>query len=130
MDCLFCKIVAGEIPSAKVSESEHCLAFRDIGPKAPTHVLVIPKKHYPSMNELDDPALAGALFEMARSVAAQEGVAAAGYRVVVNTGTDGAQTVHHLHLHVLGGRKMKWPPGSGAAHDAWCRCWRTPAWLR
>lgn len=111
MDCLFCKIVAGEIPSAKVAENAHCLAFRDIGPKAPTHVLVIPKQHYTSLNELDDPALAGALFEMARSVAAQEGVAAGGYRVVVNTGTDGGQTVHHLHLHVMGGRQMTWPPG-------------------
>jgi histidine triad (HIT) family protein len=109
--CLFCKIVAGEIPAAKVAESEHCLAFRDIGPKAPTHVLVIPKTHVESLNDLTDQALAGELFAMARDVAASEGVAAGGYRVVVNTNKDGGQMVLHLHLHVLGGRQMTWPPG-------------------
>lgn len=109
--CLFCKIVAGEIPAAKVAESANCFAFRDIGPKAPTHVLVIPKQHYESLNQLDDPALAGELFTMARDVAAAEGIADAGYRVVVNTNAAGGQTVFHLHLHVMGGRAMKWPPG-------------------
>jgi len=109
--CLFCKIVAGEIPTTKVAESPNCLAFRDIGPKAPTHVLVIPKKHYTSLNDLDDPALAGELLTMARDIATSEGRADAGYRIVVNTNADGGQTVFHLHVHVLGGRAMKWPPG-------------------
>ena len=109
--CLFCRIVAGEIPAAKVAESERCLAFRDISPQAPTHVLVIPKVHVESLNELTDATLAGELFAMARDVAAAEGVAAGGYRVAVNTNADGGQMVFHLHLHVLGGRKMKWPPG-------------------
>ncbi|MCX5755807.1 MAG: histidine triad nucleotide-binding protein [Gemmatimonadetes bacterium] len=109
--CLFCKIVAGEIPTTKVLESPNCLAFRDIGPKAPTHVLVIPKKHYTSLNDLDDPALAGELLTMARDIAKSEGRADAGYRIVVNTNADGGQTVFHLHVHVLGGRAMKWPPG-------------------
>ena len=109
--CLFCKIVAGEIPSANVAESANCLAFRDVGPKAPTHVLVIPKKHYASLNDLDDPALASELFLMARDIAKSEGIADAGYRIVVNTNAAGGQTVFHLHLHVMGGRTMKWPPG-------------------
>lgn len=109
--CLFCKIVAGEIPSAKVAESATCLAFRDIGPQAPTHLLVIPKVHIDSLDELSDQVLAGELFAMARSVARQEGIADAGYRVVVNTNKNGGQMVNHLHLHVLGGRQMTWPPG-------------------
>lgn len=109
--CLFCKIVVGEIPSTKVAESANCLAFRDVGPKAPTHVLVIPKKHYESLNQLDDATLAGELFTMARDIAKSEGIADAGYRVVVNTNAAGGQTVFHLHLHVMGGRAMKWPPG-------------------
>jgi len=109
--CLFCRIVAGEIPAAKVAESERCLAFRDIGPQAPTHVLVIPKVHVASLNELTDATLAGELLAMARDVAVAEGVSVGGYRVAVNTNADGGQMVFHLHLHVLGGRKMKWPPG-------------------
>lgn len=109
--CLFCRIVAGEIPAAKVAESDECLAFRDINPQAPTHVLVIPKVHVDSLHHLPDPASAGALMAMARDVAESEGLASGGYRVVVNTGVDGGQTVGHLHLHVLGGRAMHWPPG-------------------
>lgn len=109
--CLFCKIVAGEIPAAKVAESANCIAFRDIGPKAPTHVLVIPKLHYESLNALNDPALAGELLTMARDIAKTEGIAEAGYRIVVNTNANGGQTVFHLHVHVMGGRAMKWPPG-------------------
>jgi histidine triad (HIT) family protein len=111
MSCLFCKIVAGEIPSAKLAESDRCLAFRDIGPQAPTHVLVIPKKHYDSVNELDDPAVMGELAAMAKDVAKAEGVAGNGFRLVVNTGKDGGQTVGHLHMHLLAGRSMTWPPG-------------------
>lgn len=109
--CIFCRIASGEIPSARVMESEHCLAFRDLSPQAPTHVLVIPRRHVGSLNELDDPALASALFAMARDVARAEGIAESGYRVVANTNGDGGQTVFHLHLHVLGGRAMRWPPG-------------------
>jgi histidine triad (HIT) family protein len=109
--CIFCRIAAGEIPAAKVAENDHCIAFRDLGPKAPTHVLVIPRRHIESLNQLDDPALGGALFAMARDVARAEGLDARGYRVVVNTNAEGGQTVFHLHLHVLGGRQMGWPPG-------------------
>lgn len=111
MSCLFCRIVAGEIPATKVAENDECLAFRDIGPQAPTHVLVIPKKHYASLNELDDVALGGRLVAFATDVARAEGRAESGYRVVINTNDAGGQTVHHLHLHVLGGRRMAWPPG-------------------
>lgn len=109
--CLFCRIVAGEIPATKVAESTDCLAFRDIGPQAPTHVLVIPKRHVESLNQFDDPAMAGALFAMARDVAKAEGIAESGFRVTINTNRDGGQTVFHLHLHVMGGRQMAWPPG-------------------
>ena len=93
------------------AESADCLAFRDIGPQAPTHVLVIPKRHVESLNQFDDPAMAGALFAMARDVAKAEGIAESGYRVTINTNRDGGQTVFHLHLHVMGGRQMAWPPG-------------------
>lgn len=109
--CIFCRIAAGEIPATRVMESEHCVAFRDLSPQAPTHVLVIPRRHVESLNQLDDPALAAALFAMARDVARAEGIDESGYRVVVNTNANGGQTVYHLHLHVLGGRAMRWPPG-------------------
>jgi histidine triad (HIT) family protein len=111
-DCLFCKIVRGEIPSAKVAEDADCLAFRDIGPKAPVHVLVIPKVHYDSLDAIPDAAkVGGAMMAMAQRVAREEGIAATGYRTVMNTGGDGGQTVGHVHLHVLGGRRLSWPPG-------------------
>jgi len=110
-DCLFCRIVGGEIASAIVAQDDHCIAFRDINPQAPTHILVIPVQHVASVNELDDPAIAGRLFAMAREVAEAEGIAESGFRLVVNTGDDGGQTVHHLHLHLLGGRSLSWPPG-------------------
>jgi histidine triad (HIT) family protein len=111
MSCLFCRIVAGEIPSTKVAESDRCLAFRDIGPQAPTHVLVIPRQHYDSVNDLGDSALMGEIMAMAKQVAVAEGAASNGYRLVVNTGKDGGQSVGHLHMHVLAGRQMAWPPG-------------------
>ena len=110
-DCLFCRIVKGEIPSAKVAESETCLAFRDIAPKAPVHVLVIPKVHFDSLNEVPDGRVVGEMALLVREVVRSEGLAAKGYRCVINTGVDGGQTVGHLHLHVLGGRGLKWPPG-------------------
>lgn len=109
--CLFCRIASGEIPANKVAESARCLAFRDIAPQAPTHVLVIPKVHVDSLNECDDPSLAAELLAMARDVARADGLSEGGYRVVINTNADGGQTVFHLHLHVLGGRQMHWPPG-------------------
>ena len=110
-ECLFCRIVRGEIPAAKVAETEECLAFRDIAPQAPVHVLVIPKAHVGSLNDVTDGAVVGAMALLAQQVARSEGLAAKGYRCVVNTGADGGQTVGHLHLHLLGGRAHRWPPG-------------------
>ena len=104
-DCLFCKIAAGSLPATLVREDEHTLAFRDIAPQAPTHVLVIPRVHVASLWELDDPALAGACLHAAAEVAREEGLAA-GWRLIANTRDDGGQEVPHLHLHVLGGRRL------------------------
>ena len=112
-ECLFCAIVAGDIPSTQVLETDQILAFRDINPQAPTHVLIIPKAHYPDVAALAaaDAALLGEVINAARRVAADEGVAEAGYRVVFNTGVQAGQTVPHVHGHVLGGRALTWPPG-------------------
>ena len=112
-DCLFCKIVAGDIPATKVLETDGSLAFRDLNPQAPTHVLVIPKEHITHAGELTSShgAHLGDLFETAARVAEQEGVAEGGYRLVFNVGEDSGNSVPHLHLHVLGGRKLTWPPG-------------------
>ena len=112
-DCLFCKIVAGEIPSTVVHETDATLAFRDINPKAPTHVVVIPKAHHTDAAALAeaDPALAGAVLAAAGAVARSEGVDESGYRLVFNTGPGAGQTVFHVHCHVLGGRPISWPPG-------------------
>ncbi|HEX9704845.1 MAG TPA: histidine triad nucleotide-binding protein [Gemmatimonadales bacterium] len=110
-DCLFCKIAAGQIPAQVVRKNERMLAFKDINPQAPTHVLVIPTQHIASLNDTADAGLAGELLQFARLVAQEQGIAERGYRVVVNTNPDGGQTVAHLHLHVLGGRAMRWPPG-------------------
>jgi histidine triad (HIT) family protein len=111
MDCLFCRIVSKEIPATIVAEDDHCLAFRDINPQAPTHILVIPKEHVPSLNQMTDPALAGRVLAFARDLAVREGIAERGYRVVINTNAEAGQTVFHLHAHVLGGRAQGWPPG-------------------
>ena len=112
-ECLFCAIVAGDIPSTQVLETDQILAFRDIDPQAPTHVLIIPKAHYPDVAALAaaDAALLGEVIDAAQQVAAAEGVAEAGYRVVFNTGAEAGQTVPHVHAHVLGGRSLGWPPG-------------------
>jgi histidine triad (HIT) family protein len=112
-DCLFCKIVAGDIQPDVVYENEQVLAFRDIRPQAKVHVLVIPKRHIPTLDDFpaDEPALAGALFSAVQEVARREGLAAGGYRTVINCRGDGGQEVYHLHLHVLGGRRLTWPPG-------------------
>ena len=109
--CLFCRIVRREIPAKLVHEDAHTLAFRDIDPKAPTHVLVIPKEHVASLNDATDPALVGRLLIAAKEIAAAEGIADDGYRAVVNCGAGAGQTVFHLHLHLLGGRSLSWPPG-------------------
>jgi len=112
-DCLFCVIVAGEIPATKVLETDRILAFRDINPQAPTHVLVIPKTHYPDVAALAaaDAALLGEVIDAVQQVAVADGVAETGYRVVFNTGADAGQTVPHVHGHLLGGRVLTWPPG-------------------
>jgi|SRR5688572_659249 histidine triad (HIT) family protein len=110
-DCLFCKIASGAIPATVTKRADGMLAFRDINPQAPVHVLVIPTAHLASLNDARDEALLGRLLGFAREVAAAEGLAADGYRVVVNTNANGGQTVLHLHLHVLGGRALRWPPG-------------------
>jgi histidine triad (HIT) family protein len=112
MPCLFCKIMAGEIPSKKVFEDDRAYAFRDINPQAPTHILVVPRKHIGSLTEADaqDQELLGYLHLVAARIAGSEGLSA-GFRTVINTGNDGGQTVDHLHIHLLGGRSMHWPPG-------------------
>jgi histidine triad (HIT) family protein len=109
--CLFCRIARGDIPAKKVAETEHCVAFRDINPQAPTHVLVIPREHVATLNDATDPALVGRLSLLAAEIARSEGLAERGYRTVVNTNADAGQTVFHIHLHLLGGRRMGWPPG-------------------
>jgi histidine triad (HIT) family protein len=116
-DCLFCGIVAGSVPSTGVLETEHAYAFRDIHPAAPVHVLVVPKEHIGSVEDVGPGHrdLLGDLFAAIRAVAAREGVAESGYRVVTNVGEDAGQLVQHLHFHVLGGRSLRWPPkGSDA----------------
>lgn len=112
-DCLFCKMIAGDIKPDVVLDNDHVLAFRDIRPQAPTHVLVIPKKHIPTLDDIppEDATLASELFSAVRQVAANEGLDRQGYRTVINCRADGGQEVYHLHLHVLGGRRMSWPPG-------------------
>lgn len=112
-DCLFCKIINGEIPSDKVYEDDEVLAFRDINPHAPTHVLIIPKKHISTINDLqdEDAALAGKLYLAAKKVAKLEGIADSGYRTVMNCNKAAGQMVFHIHLHLLGGRNLNWPPG-------------------
>lgn len=112
-DCLFCKIVDGEIPAEIVYESDTVVAFRDISPQAPTHVLIIPRKHIATINDIEesDQALVGSLYTAARDIARDEGHAENGYRVVMNCNADAGQTVFHIHLHLLGGKPLGWPPG-------------------
>jgi histidine triad (HIT) family protein len=112
-DCLFCRIVAGDIPSDVVYQDERSLVFRDINPQAPVHVLVVPREHLESLDDASqkDEALLGHLLRVAARVANEEGLSEGGYRTVINTGAGVGQSVFHLHLHVLGGRPMNWPPG-------------------
>ena len=112
-DCLFCKIASGEIPADIVARGERVIAFRDIEPRAPVHVLVIPTEHYPDVPSVAsaDPVLAAEILAIAAQVAQSEGVDASGHRMVANTGDEGGQSVPHAHLHLLGGRSLGWPPG-------------------
>jgi histidine triad (HIT) family protein len=112
-DCLFCKIINRDIPGSIVYEDDRVLAFNDINPQAPTHVLVVPKRHIASLNELSpgDDQLVGEIVRRAASIAEERGISAGGYRVVFNTNREAGQTVFHIHLHLIGGRPMKWPPG-------------------
>lgn len=110
-DCLFCRIVRGEIPAKLVAEDEHSVAFRDITPQAPVHILIIPREHVASLNQATDAAMLGRLSLMAADLARKEGISESGYRTVVNTNAAAGQTIFHVHLHLLGGRSMHWPPG-------------------
>ncbi|MGR9086732.1 MAG: histidine triad nucleotide-binding protein [Gammaproteobacteria bacterium] len=109
--CLFCRMVAGDIKPDTVYEDESVFAFRDINPQAPVHILIIPKRHIDTLNDLDDPLLAGHMLQTAVKLAAVEGIAEDGYRTVFNCNRNAGQAVYHLHLHLLGGRPMHWPPG-------------------
>ena len=113
MSCLFCKMVTGDIPTDKVYEDDSVLAFKDINPAAPHHVLVIPKKHISTLNDAtpDDQLLLGKMMIIAKHIATEMGVADDGYRVTMNCNSQGGQSVYHIHLHLLGGRSMAWPPG-------------------
>jgi histidine triad (HIT) family protein len=112
MDCIFCRIIHGEIPATRLYEDEQAIAFADIAPRAPVHFLVIPRKHLVSLGHVarGDAPLLGHLLSIAAELAAKEGLST-GFRAVINSGEDGGQTVDHLHIHVLGGRQMHWPPG-------------------
>ena len=111
--CLFCRIAEGEIPADVIRSDQDLLAFRDINPKAPTHILIIPRKHITSVADMEagDAEIIGKLFLAAKELAREEGISGTGYRMVINAGEDGGQTVFHVHLHLLGGRPMGWPPG-------------------
>ena len=112
-DCLFCKIIAGEIPGHLVHEDRHVVAFKDINPQAPLHLLIVPRRHIATLNDLapDDDALVGEMIRSAAILAKQQGLEERGYRTVFNCNADAGQTVFHIHLHLLGGRPMAWPPG-------------------
>ncbi len=113
MSCLFCDIVEGKIPAKIVKKDKDVVAFRDIDPQAPTHVLVVPAKHIGTLNDVsgDDAALIGKMVQTARQIAVEDGIDQSGYRMVLNCNKDGGQSVYHIHLHLLGGRPMQWPPG-------------------
>jgi histidine triad (HIT) family protein len=112
-DCLFCKVVAGQVPATLVFQNDHVVAFKDITPRAPTHVLIVPRRHIATLNELspeDDP-LVGEMVRAAAAIAKEQGLSERGYRTVFNCNAEAGQTVFHIHLHLLGGRPMTWPPG-------------------
>ena len=109
--CIFCRIAHGEIPAQMVANNKEIVAFRDLNPQAPVHILIVPKKHIGSLDDAADSDLLGRMMALAAAIARQEKVARTGYRTVINTGKDGGQSVDHLHIHLLGGRAMTWPPG-------------------
>ncbi|MCC7130463.1 MAG: histidine triad nucleotide-binding protein [Anaerolineae bacterium UTCFX2] len=111
--CVFCRIITGELPSKQLYHDEHLTAFRDIHPVAPTHILIVPNRHIASLNEAapEDERLLGSMFTLARQLARQEGIADEGYRLIVNTGGHGGQTIYHLHMHLIGGQRMRHPMG-------------------
>lgn len=111
MNCLFCKIVEKEIPANIISEHDDILVFRDIHPQAPTHALIIPKQHIATLNDANDSALLGRMLMVAKETALSEGLSERGYRIVFNVNSGGGQEVYHIHLHLMGGRQMTWPPG-------------------
>ena len=113
LDCLFCKIIDGKISSDIVYENEHVLAFNDINPIAPTHILIIPKEHISTLNDIEEKntQIMGEMFLAAKKIASDKGISESGYRVVFNCNQDGQQTVFHIHLHLIAGRQMTWPPG-------------------
>jgi histidine triad (HIT) family protein len=113
MDCLFCKVANGDVPAELIYEDDKVVAFRDIAPQAPVHCLIIPREHIPSINDLNEEhtALMGHLIQVATKIASEQGVATDGYRLNINCNPQGGQTVYHIHLHLLGGRQMSWPPG-------------------
>jgi histidine triad (HIT) family protein len=112
-DCLFCKVVAGQVPATLVFQNDHVVAFKDITPRAPTHVLIVPRRHIATLNELspEDDALVGEMVRAAAAIAKEQGLSERGYRTVFNCNAEAGQTVFHIHLHLLGGRPMTWPPG-------------------
>ena len=109
--CIFCRIGRGEIPAQMVMNNKDVAAFKDLNPQAPVHILIIPKKHVASLDDANDSDLLGRMVSLVAAIARQEGIAKSGYRTVINTGKDGGQSVDHLHIHLLGGRAMAWPPG-------------------
>jgi histidine triad (HIT) family protein len=109
--CIFCRIARGEIPAQMLANNKDIVAFRDSNPQAPVHILIVPKKHIASLDDTADSYLLGQMVSLAAAIARQEKIAKSGYRTVINTGKDGGQSVDHLHLHLLGGRHMTWPPG-------------------
>jgi histidine triad (HIT) family protein len=109
--CIFCRIARGEIPAQMVANNKEIAAFKDLNPQAPVHILIIPKKHIRSLDDATDSDLLGRMMALAAAIARQEKIAKSGYRTVINTGADGGQSVDHLHIHLLGGRHMTWPPG-------------------
>jgi histidine triad (HIT) family protein len=109
--CIFCRIARGEIPAQMLMNNKDIAAFKDLNPQAPVHILIIPKKHIRSLDDAADPELLGRMLSLAAAIARQEKIARTGYRTVINTGADGGQSVDHLHIHLLGGRPMTWPPG-------------------
>jgi histidine triad (HIT) family protein len=109
--CIFCRIARGEIPAQMLANNKDIVAFRDANPQAPVHILIVPKKHIASLDDTADSYLLGQMVSLASAIARQEKIAKSGYRTVINTGEDGGQSVDHLHLHLLGGRHMTWPPG-------------------